>query len=88
MEGCQRELGLYQQVQEAAKDNVISDLILTNELNLDSDVSVGEPLGASDHSMVRCCININGKLEETDVEVPDFKRGDFQNLVKDTNSED
>ena len=82
--GCQ-DLGLIQLVTDETRGNAILDLVLTNDLNLVSDIEVGEPLGRSDHSMVRFDINFNVKSEENNVKVPDFNRAKWLDFINEIN---
>jgi len=83
------ELNLIQHVLRPTRDNVILDLIFTDSAESVLNIDIIEPLGASDHNMVLCELNVMSKkvtmaTEKIEAVCFDYDRADwlyFQELL-------
>ncbi len=75
---------LTQVVGEPTRGNNILDLVFATEDDLISDVSVGECLGTSDHSVVRCKIGVLTNAEVVNVRRKlDLRSANFRQFSRD-----
>ena len=68
---------LYQKVNEPTRGGNILDLVLTTNDNLIDKLVVREPLGNSDHNMIKFKIKISTHFKSNSMRVPNFNRANF-----------
>ena len=71
---------LHQWVDKPTRGNNTLDLVLSTEDNLISNLTIGEKLGKSDHSIVRFHINLSYQATKKTIQKLDFRRADFNQL--------
>ncbi len=72
---------LFQQlVTEPTRENNILDLVLVSQDHFINNVTVGEHLDSCGHKVIRAEINTTTELFENKTLVPNFRRGNFENL--------
>ena len=79
---------LSQEVHEPTRENNILDLVLVTDPQIIDNLKVAEPLGESDHNMVRFEINIDIRVKENLMKILDFRKANFASIrqeLQDTN---
>ena len=76
----EEELFMYQYVTEPTRLCSILDLVFSDNRELVSDVTIGEGLGKSDHSIVNFNISCNVRLKDNILLVPNFNQADFDKM--------
>ncbi len=71
---------LQQLLIEATCENNILDLVIVSQDHLINNVTVGENLCSCDHKVIRAEINTTTKVFENKTLVPNFRRGNFEDL--------
>ena len=70
--------GFFEQlVLEPSREKAILDFVLCNEPDLIKDLEVNEPLGGSDHNMVRFNLQLERDKGRSEVSVLQLNKGDY-----------
>ena len=78
---CFEENFLTQLVQTPTRKDEILDYVLVNEDDLVTNLEIGEPLGNSDHNIIRFSINNFFEKHAKNLEsIPNFRKGDYDNM--------
>ena len=80
------EAFLYQIVQTPTRGNNILDLIFTNDNDIIHSCEVGEPLGNSDHNIVRTELSLQIITKENMLLVPNYRKANFANIRREIES--
>ncbi|KAL7630702.1 UNVERIFIED_CONTAM: hypothetical protein RMT77_019088 [Armadillidium vulgare] len=70
------------------RGNNILDLLIVSHLNLVKRFEVIEPIGKSDHNMLKFIINVENKICNNHLKVPDFKNANFNDFKDSLSSYD
>ena len=73
---------MCQIVNTPTREKNILDLILTTDNDMIHNCEVGEKLGTSDHHIIRFSINTTYETQENFIEVPDYRKANFDNFRK------
>lgn len=69
---------LFQIIDCPTRGNNILDLLIVSHLNLVRCFEIHEPIGNSDHNTVKFTINIENKIYNNCMKIPDFKKANFK----------
>src|SRR5215469_16161908 len=67
-----------QLIDSPTRANNILDLLIVSQVNLVQNIEISEPIGNSDHNMIKFNINLENKITENTQTVPDFKNANFE----------
>jgi len=69
---------LLQLIDSPTRANNILDLLIVSQVNLVRNIEISEPIGNSDHNMIKFNINLENKIMSNSQTVPDFKNANFE----------
>eukprot|EP00061_Rhincodon_typus_P004295 g22232.t1 len=77
---CTRDGFLNQYVEEPTREQAILDWVLCNEKEIIADPSVRDPLGMSDHNMIKSCIKMENEVVDSEAKVLNLNKGNYADL--------
>ena len=82
------EAGLQQQIDQPTRGSAILDLILVSDVNIMRELFIMEPLGKSDHCIVRADLTLNSYVPATPRLRYAFMKGDYDNFCRELEMSD
>ena len=77
---CIRDGFLDQYVKESTRKQAILDWVLCNERGFISNLEVRDPLGKSDHNMVKCFIKMENETVKSETRVLKLRKANFDGM--------
>ena len=71
---------LYQLIDCPTRGNNILDLLIVTHQNLISNFEITQPIGRSDHNMIKFTINVENRVPHNCLKIPDFNNANFEGL--------